>query len=201
MIVYINNYAIFNNIKFKKDLKTGYYLNSTLRIRLHRYVWEFYNNKIPTGYQIHHIDYNKENNNIENLQILSIKEHMQIHGKIKASDKNWLKKFQIKGIEKAKEWHKSKNGIIWHKKHYNNIKNKLHQTINLICQNCNNNFDTINIGINKFCSNNCKSAYRRKLGVDNEERYCTNCNTKFTTNKYKKTKYCSRNCIYKNKKN
>ena len=32
----------FNGIKFTKDDKTGYYLNSSIRKRLHRYVWELH---------------------------------------------------------------------------------------------------------------------------------------------------------------
>ena len=38
---------------------------------LHRAVWEFYNGKIPIGYVIHHKDGNPENNDIENLQLMS----------------------------------------------------------------------------------------------------------------------------------
>lgn len=46
----------------------------------------------------------------------------------------------------------------------------------------------------KFCSNNCKSAYRRKSGVDNEERICKICGEIFITNKYSKAKVCSKKC-------
>ena len=39
-------YQYFNGLKFTRDDKTGYYLNSTIRKRMHRYVWEFYNGQI-----------------------------------------------------------------------------------------------------------------------------------------------------------
>ncbi len=39
--------------------------------------------KIPQGYQIHHRDLNKLNNNIDNLQLVTPKQHKQIHLKIK----------------------------------------------------------------------------------------------------------------------
>jgi hypothetical protein len=43
--------------------------------RIHRLVAETFIGEIPKGYQVHHKDGNKQNNNVENLEILSIKEH------------------------------------------------------------------------------------------------------------------------------
>lgn len=48
-------------------------------IRLHRYIWEKYNGPIPKNHIIHHIDFNKENNSIENLQCMTHSEHDIIH--------------------------------------------------------------------------------------------------------------------------
>lgn len=46
----------------------------------YRKIWEDYHNKeIPEGYEIHHIDGNRDNNSIENLACVSIEEHLQIH--------------------------------------------------------------------------------------------------------------------------
>ena len=38
--------------------------------RMHRFVWEHYNGKIPDGYDVHHKDGNTHNNSIENLEIV-----------------------------------------------------------------------------------------------------------------------------------
>ena len=57
-----SKYQYFNGLKFTRDDKTGYYLNSTIEKRMHRYVWEFYNGPIPKGYDIHHKDEDKANN-------------------------------------------------------------------------------------------------------------------------------------------
>lgn len=46
---------------------------------LHRLIWEKHNGEIPKGYQIHHIDGNKLNNDISNLQLISAEEHTRLH--------------------------------------------------------------------------------------------------------------------------
>lgn len=47
----------------------------------HQYVYcQFHKiEKIPEGYRIHHIDKNKSNNKIENLQLLTHQQHMLLH--------------------------------------------------------------------------------------------------------------------------
>lgn len=47
---------------------------------LHHLVWEkHYGKKVPKGYQIHHKDKNKTNNDINNLQLISASEHTKLH--------------------------------------------------------------------------------------------------------------------------
>jgi len=50
------------------------------KIDEHRFVWEQTNGEIPKGYIIHHIDENKRNNKLENLQMMTSKEHNLLHG-------------------------------------------------------------------------------------------------------------------------
>ena len=46
----------------------------------YREIWELANDKeIPAGCEIHHIDGNRKNNNIENLKMVTIAEHCEIH--------------------------------------------------------------------------------------------------------------------------
>lgn len=48
----------------------------------YRKIWEEHHNvKIPNGYEIHHKDGNRKNNNIDNLVCVSIEEHLEIHMK------------------------------------------------------------------------------------------------------------------------
>ena len=49
------------------------------RIREHRYIWVKHNGIIPKGMCIHHKDLDKQNNNINNLQLVTHSEHTTIH--------------------------------------------------------------------------------------------------------------------------
>ena len=44
----------------------------------HRLVWEQNNGPIPNGFQVHHKDHNKENNNISNLECYSNSKHQKL---------------------------------------------------------------------------------------------------------------------------
>lgn len=68
-------HQIYDGKKFTLR-NTGYYsLTTNERMLMHRYVWEKERGKIPSGYDIHHINENKADNRIENLECLSKSEH------------------------------------------------------------------------------------------------------------------------------
>ena len=50
-----------------------------LKVSESRYIWEKYNGTIPKGMFIHHINGNGFDNRIENLQMVTRKEHGKIH--------------------------------------------------------------------------------------------------------------------------
>jgi hypothetical protein len=55
---------------------TGYYGKTNgSRSLMHRDVWEFHNGDIPGDHDIHHIDHDKTNNDISNLEIYTKSEH------------------------------------------------------------------------------------------------------------------------------
>lgn len=188
--------AIFDGLTFRRDKKTGYYLNAKTHKRLHVYIWEHFNGAIPAGYHVHHKDFDKSNNDIENLVLLTAKEHLSLHGN---SWDNKRYEQQIKNLNenarpKASEWHKSEAGREWHKEHYEHMKAVLHKRAEFTCLNCGKAFKAQSMGQNKFCSNKCRAAFRRKSGIDNEIRQCEYCGKEFEVNKYAKTKTCSRTC-------
>ena len=171
-------------------------MNSTTRQRLHRCVFETVNGKIPDGFQVHHKDRDKGNNEPDNLELLSAEDHRKRHGDEMPKDlRNLHRQIMLnRVIPSASEWHGSPEGIAWHKAHYDSMKEKLRRKTVQICEQCGKEYETEACGHNRFCSNACKSAWRRANGVDDVERRCLVCGKTFTVNKYKKTKCCSRAC-------
>lgn len=187
----------FNGIKFTRDDSTGYYLNSTIRKRMHIYVWEFYNGKVPKGFEIHHKDFDRSNNDISNLQLLSKSEHRKLHAQLLTGEQRQWKRdnFNAKARPKAIEWHKSAEGKQWHKEQYQKCADRLHQTIEKHCIQCGKVY--LGESKSKFCSNACKSTYRRVQGTDLVETICVYCGKSFMTNKFRVAKTCSRSCANK----
>ena len=189
-------YQYFDGKKFTRDEHTGYYLSSSgkPRKRMHVYVWEYYNSKVPKGYEIHHRDGNKANNDISNLQLVDAKDHRKIHSiQLTEEQREWRRQNLARTARpKASEWHKSEEGRAWHKQQYEKTKEVLHQQVERVCANCGKTF--IGHHTSKYCSNACKSADRRRSGVDNVERNCVICGKSYITSKYSKVQTCSLQC-------
>jgi hypothetical protein len=163
--------------------------------RLHIYIWEKHNGKVPKGYCVHHKDHNKLNNDISNLEIIERSEHQSYHGKLR--DKAELIEAMNKARIYASIWHGSEEGVEWHKHHYEQMKHKFHKRFEKVCIYCGDSFDGDHKS--KFCSNKCKSAHRRKIGVDNITTSCIKCGELRTLNKYDKSKSC-KSCAHKDTK-
>ena len=190
----MEKYKYYHNIKFTLDEKSGYYQNSTIHKSLHRFVWEENNGVIPKGYEIHHIDFNKSNNHISNLIMLSKKEHLEIHSKSLTDKQRQFKRDNMNNVARPKaiEWHKSKEGLEWHKKHYQECLKDSKPKMKRECVFCGSEF--IGYSNSNYCSNKCKSAQRRKSGKDKITVKCIICGNYFSTNKYRPAKTCSKSC-------
>lgn len=164
-------------------------------VRLHRLVWETHNGAIPKGYEVHHINGDRADNNIENLRLMLAEEHHKHHANQPERIAKSKKAIQ-KAAERAKKWHKSEEGKAFHSQHSKNTWEKRESETH-VCANCGKEFQSIGMygkNVNTFCSNACKSAWRRKSGADDEERTCPVCGKTFTVNKYAKTTCCSAEC-------
>ena len=129
--------------------------------KLHRVVWEYHHGEIPKGYHVHHKDGNSHNNDISNLSLVNQSLHLRYTQKKRVKENpEWFKEFTKKGIEAAKSWHSSKEGIEWHKKHAKKMHfGKKHFGLKK-CQECKTEY-LAKSGHSRFCSNNCKSKNRR----------------------------------------
>ena len=192
--------AFYYGYSFRKDAQTGYYL-STRRIgkarkRLHVYVYETETGTtVKPGWEIHHIDANKDNNDIGNLELLSCEEHHRRHAENLTDERRdqMAKTIVQYAVPAARAWHKTEEGREWHSKHAVDVAANLPMR-DYVCSECGKTYQSKNIyakGSNTFCSNNCKAMHRRKTGVDNVEKTCAVCGKPFFTNKYSPAKYCS----------
>lgn len=191
----MDKFIYFNGIKFTRDDKTGYYLNSTIRKRLHRYVWEYHYGEIPKGYHIHHKDHDKSNNDISNLECISPSNHATHHGNDRSLNhyEEMVKNLSENARPKASEWHRSEEGREWHSAHAKEVyENRIKMSFK--CEQCGDEFESFKTKSNRFCSNKCKAAWRRESGIDDVDRRCVQCGKEFRINKYSKTKCCSKSC-------
>ena len=189
----------FNGIEFRRYPTSDnmadrrYYRPSSSHIEegvkaLHREVWKEHNGEIPDGFHIHHIDGDPTNNDIENLECVTPEEHAARHPENNLSPEDIRK-----GIEAAKDWHKSPEGREWHSEHWEESIGKLFDDPKVKeCEQCGDEFEYYTAA--KYCSNACKAKHRRESGVDDETRVCEACRQEFTVNKYRDTKSCSQAC-------
>lgn len=187
--------------KFYLDKENGYWISTTCpKVRAHVWVWKHHYGCLKKGFHIHHKDGNKSNNDIENLEMISAHDHLSLHMN---TEENKRRARELVNIIRplTKEWHASEEGRKWHTE--NGIKCwEERKPFEIVCKQCG------RISITKtyhqeFCSNSCKSKWRRLNKIDNEDRQCPVCNCTYSRNKYSKVKTCGKKCgkLFKNKIN
>jgi hypothetical protein len=70
----------FNGKKYTLRYNGYYGCTDGNRTLLHRDIWISVNGYIPNGYDIHHINEDRTDNRLENLQMLNKSEHTKLHG-------------------------------------------------------------------------------------------------------------------------
>lgn len=66
---------------------------------VHSYVWEFFNGPVPEGMVIDHINGNRLNNSIHNLQVITLKQNLR-KGKMIKLDVDKVNEIKARGHEK-----------------------------------------------------------------------------------------------------
>ena len=159
---------------------------------LHREIWKREYGDIPDGFQVHHKDHNPDNNAITNLEVVPAGMHSNRHHVGVCSPATNANLDRIRPLASA--WHRSDEGREWHRQHGKDAW-KSRQPAERTCDECGNVFMSITLRQNnRFCSNKCKSKWRRDSGLDDIVRTCIQCGKPFKANKYSRTNHCSLSC-------
>lgn len=146
--------------KFYNDQKSGYWISTTCpKIRAHVWVWKYNHGEVQKGFHVHHIDGDKSNNDISNLELLTAKEHVKKHASPERTKKNLIHIASIRLL--TKKWHASEEGKKWHKKH--GIKTwEERKAFKINCLMCGCEIETKTYH-QKYCHQNCKAKHARRL--------------------------------------
>lgn len=146
-------------IQFHKDCVTGYWVNNTYHLRLHREKLRLelgLTKEQMKNYDVHHIDKNKDNNDIKNLQLVNKIEHVKTHASEQVSNKI------IKVCEQCGGEYESSSNVA-HKQRFCSEKCKmryrrahgLEKREERICEYCGKRFVTNKYSKTKYCSRRC----------------------------------------------
>jgi len=183
----------FNGRVYHKYESQPYYKSG--RRSLHRDVWSFHHGPIPPKHHVHHLDGDRDHNDIANLACMLDTDHLTYHGALPPSERKIAA--GRANQHKMMEWHSSPEGIEWHRQHAHEVWAR--QTpASYTCQQCGKPFESMKHGARvRFCSNACKSAWRRASGVDLIEKPCGLCGTPFKSERHAKVRFCSKSCARK----
>ena len=167
-------------IQFHKDCVTGYWVNNTYRLRLHREKLRLelgLTKEQMEGYDVHHIDKNKDNNEISNLQLINKIKHVTAHAKEQLHTKT------VKVCEQCGEEYESSSNVA-HKQRFCSEKCKMKwrranglDREERVCIYCGKTFTCNKTLPTKFCSKRCAGKYN--YHNNKNSRKCNELNIKY----------------------
>ena len=187
---------VFKGRNYVRDETNGYYRNNATRKGLHVATWEHHNGPVPKGHEVHHVDHDKNNNQIGNLECLSAGEHKIRHWLEDDGTKLRAVRANIaKATEAARAWHATEAGREWHRQHAQ--QHGFGKTTGVLkqCEHCGADYVDSSAGQRgRHCTKACKAAARRASGVDNTTTTCKSCGDLFTHDKNQPRDFCCRSC-------
>lgn len=133
---------------------------------LHIAIWEHYNGPKPRGLAIHHIDGDTFNNEVSNLQCLTLSEHIRLHN----AERDCASVNLPQSRKALAEFHRSPEGRriagLRSKKYWENAHKS--EGRDATCCVCGSAFKTICTKPVRFCSTKCSRRYHngKKSGRD-----------------------------------
>lgn len=193
--------ALVDGHRFTRDDRTGHHLASTAtfegrRELLHAYMWRTRTGAVPGGTGVRHVDGDRGDNEASNLEPLSVHDRRVPHGAPTTDGGRdaLRRKLRENAAPKAAGRHASEEGGAWHGEHARSMWERAGGS-RYVCTVCGKGLTgrkRYGDGSNRFCSGACRSAFRRMMGYDDEERTCVVCGSRFVTGRYGKVVRCKR---------
>jgi len=161
-----NEWQEFRGVRYYKRAD-GYFAKAYPRTEfIHRAVWTAERGEIPAGFHVHHVNHDRSDNRIENLELKSASDHSRQHAK----SNPWVgSDAALAALDRAKEaakaWHASEAGREWHREHAKRTLGKREKQP-AICSECGKTHLTMFPTRSKFCGERCKRrSYQRRSSV------------------------------------
>lgn len=162
---------------------------------LHRAVWEKANGPIPSGHEIHHADGDPLNNDLGNLECLTVGEHRRREAEMGSFSTSRVHANLDRIRHLASAWHRTEEGRQWHRE---NCKQAManRPLVEKVCIQCKTAFRSKQ-SFAVCCSRRCTTIVQNNK-PGNHHLMCRKCSQPFLS-KISKQLYCSRICSGKTK--
>ena len=174
----------FAGFKFYKNVGKSF----CCTISLHRFVWQYFNGEIPDGYDAHHRDFNHNNNDIANLELVTKDEHKQIHAAVKSKRKPEKKSTFTCAVCSREYTSANRGNNTYCSAKCKKVAERVRAVEIRTCEVCGKEFKTSDDA--RFCSRKCIGEFLKHQ----ETKICPVCGKIFSDVVSKRRKHCSPEC-------
>lgn len=135
-------YYDWDGARWYLDKKDGYYRDRA-GFLLHRAIWTDAHGTIPDGYEIHHVDYDRAHNALDNLAVVTEADHQSFHLEEDAKGVPWR---QQQGADRSRE----RDNRLWANR----------QPHDVVCAQCGTVYQSTGMRA-RFCTPACKARFTR----------------------------------------